>query len=750
MGTNNIMKKLLFVLIIFSMICSLSVPAFAAFSEEWSATAATNDWNTATNWTATGGPYTQQVPLAGDSVVFDTTGSNNYTITLGGAKTAEIGNLVLQSPAAAYTIGIAGSGDIVWLANGGYIQINSGVNNQIIAANIALDDTNPNASIKNFGPAGTLTVSGNIAGSTLAGVGNLTLGGTNTGANTVSGVISNGTGTGTLGVIMGGGTWILSGSNTYTGGTQINAGTLQISNPSALGTGNVTNGDITHLATPATLDVGTTNLVLGTGSSYTQNTNATLRLTATSASNFGSIATTVAATVNGNVNVNVGYVPNNVSFDVINTGGAGIVGLPTVSSSSTLVTFSESSASGDLVITSSFAGFGSFGANSNAQAAGSALDSIQNPSGDMLNVLSTLQNSSPSQVSASLSTFSPIVDNSIPQVGKRTQDQFMSTVMSHIDSGNTQTTKQDEFGMRSFNGPSAVTGQTGISTGSDSESDKIGLDVWAEGFGSYLHQDPQDLSNGYHATIWGAALGADAPFLDCIRLGIAGGFAQDFIRSQDNSAESDVNSYQATIYGKFAKDDTFYINTALAFAYNMYNSSRQVNVVTSDRTAASDFNGEQYSAYVEGGYTVTAIKNIRVTPLASFEYVYLYLPNYSETGAGDLDLQVNSQGYNFAQTGLGFKIGYPLSFKDFNMLPEFKFKWLYDWIGDNQQVTSAFTGGGGSFVTSGFTPDQSSYDLGAKLNIFTRYGLVFVLNYDLEIQKNFYGHYGYVNVKYSF
>ena len=729
------------------MVCLLPGLTLAA-SEEWSATAATNDWNTATNWTATGGPYTQQVPLAGDSVVFDTIGSNNYTITLDGAATAEIGNLVLQSPAAAYTIGISGSGDIVWLANGGYIQINSGANNQIIAANIALDDTNPNASINNFGPGGTLTVSGNIAGSTLAGVGDLTLGGTNTGANTISGVISNGTGTGNLGVIMNGGTWILSGSNTYTGGTQINAGTLQIGNASALGAGSVTNGDGIH---PATLDVGTTNLTLAAGQTYTQAAAATLKLTANSTSNVGSITTTVAATVNGNVNVNVGYVPNNVSFDVINTGGSGIVGLPAVFSSSPLVTFSESSASGDLVLTSNFAGFGSFGANSNAQAAGSALDSIQNPSGDMLNVLSTLQNSSPGQVSASLNTFSPIVDNSIPQVGKRTQDQFVSTIMSHVSSGNTQTTQQDEFGMRSFNGPSAVTGQTGISTGdSYNEGDKIGLDVWAEGFGSYLHQDPQDLSNGYHATIWGAALGADAPFLDCIRLGIAGGFAQDFIRSQDNSAESDVNSYQATIYGKFAKDDTFYINTALAFAYNMYNSSRQVNVVTSDRTAASDFNGEQYSAYVEAGYTVTAIKNIRVTPLASFEYVYLYLPNYSETGAGDLDLQVNSQGYNFAQTGLGFKIGYPLSFKDINMLPELKFKWLYDWIGDNQQVTSAFTGGGGSFVTNGFTPDQSSYDIGAKLNIFTRYGIVFVLNYDLEIQKDFYGHYGYVNVKYSF
>ena len=708
------MKKLLFVLIIFFIVCSFSMPAFAA-TEEWTGATSTA-WNTPTNWNSGAGP----VPGNNDNVIFDTTGSNNYIIDLGGVvplPPAEIGNIVFQSPAAAYTIGTAGSGDTISLANGGYIQINSGANNQIVAANIALDDTNPNASINNFGSGGTLTISGNIAGSTLAGVGDLTLGGTNTGANTISGIISNGTGTGNLGVIMNGGTWILSGSNTYTGGTQINSGTLQITNSSALGAGTVTNGDGVHAAT---LDVGTTNLTLAAGQTYTQAAAATLKLTANSSSNFGSITTTVAATVNGNVNVNVGYVPNNVSFDVINTGGAGIAGLPTVSSSSPLVTFSESSASGDLVLTSNFAGFGSFGANSNAQAAGSALDSIQNPSGDMLNVLSTLQNSSPGQVSASLNTFSPIVDNSIPQVGKRTQDQFVSTIMSHVSSGNTQTTQQDEFGMRSFNGPSAVTGQTGISTGdSYNEGDKIGLDVWAEGFGSYLHQDPQDLSNGYHATIWGAALGADAPFLDCIRLGIAGGFAQDFIRSQDNLAESDVNSYQATVYGKFTKDDIYYINTALAFAYNTYDASRQINVVTSNRTAASDFNGEQYSAYVEGGYTVKAIKNIQVTPLASFEYVYLYVPNYSETGAGDLDLQVNSQAYNFAQTGLGFKIGYPLSFKDFNMLPEFKFKWLYDWIGDNQQVTSAFTGGGGSFVTNGFTPDQSSYDFGAKLNIFT-------------------------------
>jgi autotransporter-associated beta strand protein len=63
----------------------------------------------------------------------------------------------------------------------------------------------------------------------------LTLSGSNTGNNTISGVIQNnmvsGTGTGTarIGLIKNGvGTWILSGNNTYNGTTTINAGTLQI------------------------------------------------------------------------------------------------------------------------------------------------------------------------------------------------------------------------------------------------------------------------------------------------------------------------------------------------------------------------------------------------------------------------------------------------------------------------------------------------------------------------------------------
>jgi autotransporter-associated beta strand protein len=753
------MKKMFFATIVLIIVCSFSASAFAA-DQEWTGGTSTA-WSLPANWNSGAGP----VPNAGDGVIFDNAGSGNTAISLAGGTT-EIGNLVFQANPAVYTIG--SPGNVLSIANGGYIQINGGPNNQTVQADVALDNTNPNASFGNYGGAGVmLAVSGNVMGSTAVGSGSLTLQGTNTSANLVSGIISNGTGTGKIGVIKNeAGTWVLSGANTYSGGTTINAGTLQIGNSSALGTGAVTNN--------ATLSIGTTNLS-GIGV-YTQNAGSALNLTANSSSSFGSVTSGVAAVINAGSTVNVavgGYIPNNSTLEIVNDAGLGAAPFtPTVNTiNSQYVTFSGSSPDGNLYLVAdrSANGFASTATNSNAEAVGYVLDNVTNAGSDMSNVLNTLENASPNEVSAGLNTLTPIVDNGIPDAEKRTQGQFVSTIMSHLSSDNRRTDQQDGFGVRTFSGSSTVTGQggydntqtaqTGISTGS--ESNKLGLDVWADGFGSYLHEDPRGLSNGYNATIWGSALGIEADyspllrgnvsFMDFFRIGAAGCFAQDFIRSKDNSGQADINSGQAALYWTFGKEETYYINTALSFAYNTYDLSRQIAVVGINRIATADFcNGMQYLAYIEGGYMLNIIKNFQITPIASFEYLNLYVPSYTETGAGDLDLKVNFQDYNMLQTGIGIKLGYPINFKEGSMLPELKFRWLYDFIGDNQQAVAAFTGGGASFSTIGFRPAQSSYDLGVRLTIFTKYDVTFALNYDLELEKDFYAHYGYMNVNYNF
>ena len=268
------------------------------------------------------------------------------------------------------------------------------------------------------------------------------------------------------------------------------------------------------------------------------------------------------------------------------------------------------------------------------------------------------------------------------------------------------------------------------------------------GFGGYLRQEAQQLSNGYKASIGGTVLGIEKEVSDFWKMGFSQGFSQEIIHGQDFANNTDANSYQSSIYALYHKD-AYYIDTAVSFAYNVYDNSRNVSDGVTNMTAVSSVDGQQYSTYVEGGYVFNK-GNLQITPLASFEYMKLYIPDYTENGAGAMDLHVDSQDYNSAQTGLGFKIGYPMDLPAVHLLPEFKFKWLHDWVGDPMQNTAAFTGGGASFNTVGFTPDRNTYELGAGLTLLTKGNVTISLNYSLDLRRNFQSNIGYVNVKYSF
>jgi fibronectin-binding autotransporter adhesin len=113
----------------------------------------------------------------------------------------------------------------------------------------------------------------------------LTLGGTNTGANTFGKVIAN-NGSGVTSVTKSGvGTWVLNQTNTYTGATNIGAGTLQLDGS-------------THAS--STVNIGTAGTLSGTG---TINGNATLTGNGTINKASGTIGGTLGVT-GGNWNGN--------------------------------------------------------------------------------------------------------------------------------------------------------------------------------------------------------------------------------------------------------------------------------------------------------------------------------------------------------------------------------------------------------------------------------------------------------------
>ena len=622
---------------------------------------------------------------------------------------------------------------------------------------------------------GTLTVSG--SGTLGATTGALALNNTNTGAGndvvlnlsttapTVTGSLSgtiaapsSGTNTATInnggqlftvnqtangsyaGVIAGNGgftlgnlstsTLMLSGDNTYSGGTTINAGTLQVGNANALGTGAVIN--------KATLDLGTNNLLLGTGSSYTQNNGSTLALTADTASIYGRITSAVAASVASTSTINVtvgGYIQNGSVLEIINTAGTGIDNVPaTITSTSSLVSFSGSILNRDLVLTASNSGFASLANNANAQAVATALDNITSPSSDMATILNTLAVQSNAKISAALNTMGPVVDAGVVQNSSAALNNLVSATLDRVQNSLDHAAAGNAAG-------------TGVSSGDDSSKNGI----WAKPYGSYLTQGTFQGIQGYDAWNAGTAVGYDRMITDAFTIGVSGGYTYGQVNSDINNANTDINSAQGTLYAGYQDPNyNYFIDAAASMAFNWYDGRRDISVGNISRTADANYDGQQYGTYVEGGYKFDLGNNLQLKPEASLQWTHLELSGYTETNADALDLNVERQGYDQLESGLGYSLSQPERFNWGACTSEFHAKWLHDFVSDQVSVTSTFTGGGGSFSSKGAKLPRDGADLGGKLSLDFNNDISFIAALDAEIKDRFFGIYGSGTVRYKF
>ncbi|MEI6070989.1 MAG: autotransporter-associated beta strand repeat-containing protein [Verrucomicrobiae bacterium] len=247
------------ILVLFGVLASGflgALPAACAATVTWNGTTG-GDWNLATNWTGSAKPG------ASDTAIFNTT----LATVANAIANQSVGSISFDTNAGTasgtFTLGTTG-GNILTLGNNGIIQILStlagtgksiSVNSPIVltpaSTTTAGSYTFANYSID---PTNTLNFGGTISASTTSSTETLTLAGTNLGANTISGLISNGSATTFALAKSGVGTWTLTGANTYNGGTAISAGTLKIGNATALGA----NGGAVSVTAGAALDLNGT------------------------------------------------------------------------------------------------------------------------------------------------------------------------------------------------------------------------------------------------------------------------------------------------------------------------------------------------------------------------------------------------------------------------------------------------------------------------------------------------------------
>jgi outer membrane autotransporter protein len=240
---------------------------------------------------------------------------------------------------------------------------------------------------------------------------------------------------------------------------------------------------------------------------------------------------------------------------------------------------------------------------------------------------------------------------------------------------------------------------------------------WAKGFGSQGEQGNVANMNGYDTDAYGLMLAYDKPLNNQTRVGFGGGYANSTIDGNNSSGSTDIDSYQITGY-LHHEPGPWFAQAAVTAGVNDYESTRQIVFPGVNRTATSDYSGQQYSGIVTVGKHYQ-VNETTITPLASLQASHIRVGSYTESGAGDANLRIESQDYTFVQSTLGVKAERVIRSGNSTYAPEAHAKWLHDFKSTTMEQDAAFTGGGAAFTAQGIKQDRDLFNVGAGVTFLS-------------------------------
>ena len=250
------------------------------------------------------------------------------------------------------------------------------------------------------------------------------------------------------------------------------------------------------------------------------------------------------------------------------------------------------------------------------------------------------------------------------------------------------------------------------------KGDKQRGNWWAKVFGSRGDQDDVNNLNGFDSKAYGVVLAHDKALNNQTRVGFGGGYARSTIEENNANGRTEIDSFQVMGYLHHAPGPWF-VQAGISAGVDRYDGSRQIIFPGVNRTATSDYTGQQYAALVSAGQHFYFNNQVTVTPIVSLQASRVRVGSYTESGAGDVNLRVDSQSYNYLQSGLGVKVERVIQSGDSTYSPEVHVKWSHDFKSTTTDQDASFTGGGARFNTRGVEQDRDLYNVGVGLTFLS-------------------------------
>lgn len=503
---------------------------------------------------------------------------------------------------------------------------------------------------------------------------------------------------------------------------------LNQSNTSNAATGALTNAGRINIAANKTLSVntytpgtGTINFIVGTSGGAL--TPGVLNVT-------GGAADLTGSQIVFNVDPTAGALPAGAVTFVNSTGGATLPAGANITDTSLLYNFTTVDAGNNLTVAAARVAGGAVGLSNSENNAAVAAVFDANTGSTNPGIVAAQGRLAAATTSAQ---FNDVLESAAPTVDTSASDAAATVA--------TQTQNLTVARLAALRNAK----NTGVASGDGMSEGR----VWLQPFASTVDQDKRDGIDGYTADTYGVALGADTDALfNNTVVGVAVTYGNTNADSDNaNSTESDVDSYQIQVYADHDLGNRAFVEGSLGYGRNNIDRTRHNVGGVPGTNADADFSSNQYIAAASIGQTFAPSSShpaLELTPRAGVRYTHLDTDSFTETGAGGLNLAVDTQDKDALEFSVGTEVAYNIATQNGTLTPAAHVGYTYDAIGDDIQTSSTFTGGGAAFNTDGADPAQSTFNVGAGLTYYSNANFDLSVNYDAQIKEDYVGHAGYL------
>ena len=410
----------------------------------------------------------------------------------------------------------------------------------------------------------------------------------------------------------------------------------------------------------------------------------------------------------------------------------------------------------DLVVTpASYGNLGAAGLGStrNQSALGDALDRLRPAagtlaSGDLKTVFDALAPLDAAALPAAMTQVAGQIHPEVPAAALEVGRAFGGAVAARLDQvrgdgpGLAARASNGLSGLSLANGFGGIEGAsrpasaaTGIAAGDAPSPSRAG--VWTRAFGTRQDNGGDGNHPGFRRTTGAGIAGIDTLVTDSLRAGVSAGYARSEVTGNQSTGSITADSYHLGVYAAYTPGAPF-VDGDLGVTYNRFGTRRDIAFGTLARTATGKTSGFDAGAGVTAGYRLEA-GAYTLEPSLSLRYDAVTTNDYTESGAGALNLSVKGGVRHAVRGGLGGRVTRTVVLGDgLRAEPELRARWEHDVL-DRSNLTGQSLNGSG-FSQTAARPGRDAAVLGTGIAAVLDNNLRLYASYDAEVRANQTGH----------